>query len=254
MRYRTQLVQIGTQSPQEFVSAYQSYKIRSIFWIESLRQHSEAIGYADCHDLFLRRDEVSNFSAVRFMATRLQTEVLPADESAVDEQQLVESCRLGDRDAQRQLYEQHCDKVYRLMYRMAGSSDAEDLTQHVFLCVFRKLNQFQSRSSFATWLFRLATNEALQFLRRQQRQRCRSIPHDVIDHFNESPHLDQRDLLEYALHQLDPDLGAILLLREVEDLSYYDIAMTLDIAEGTVASRLNRARRCLREIVGDAIE
>lgn len=188
------------------------------------------------------------------MVSRLQTEAAPVDESLVDEQQFIASCRLGDRDAQRRLYEQHCDKVYRLMYRMAGSSNAEDLTQQVFLCVFKKLNQFQSRSSFSTWLYRIATNEALQFLRRQQRQRCQSIPHDVIDHFNGSPCLDQQDLLEYALNQLDPDLRAILLLREVEDLSYYDIAMTLDIAEGTVASRLNRARRSLREIVGDASE
>jgi RNA polymerase sigma-70 factor (ECF subfamily) len=187
------------------------------------------------------------------MASRLQTEVSSGDESLVDEQQLVESCRLGDHEAQRHLYEQHCDKVYRLMYRIAGSSNAEDLTQQVFLCVFKKLSQFQCRSSFATWLYRLATNEALQFLRRQQRERCLSVPHGVIDHFNGSSCLDQQDLLEFALNQLDPDLRAVLLLREVEDLSYYDIAMTLDIAEGTVASRLNRARRCLREIVGDAI-
>ncbi|MDZ4851593.1 MAG: sigma factor-like helix-turn-helix DNA-binding protein [Pirellulaceae bacterium] len=65
---------------------------------------------------------------------------------------------------------------------------------------------------------------------------------------------DQRDLLEWGFSQLEPDLRAILLLRLTDELSYFEIAMSLDIAEGTVASRLSRARRCLREIVSPALD
>ncbi len=174
----------------------------------------------------------------------------------VDEVQLIESCRLGDRDAQRQLYERHCDQVYRLMYRMVGESNADDLTQQVFCCLFQRLGKFEARSSFSTWLYRLASNEALQFLRRRPQR----DPHQAMvsepmdDRISAFERTEQRDLLEYALAELDPELRIIFLLRESDELSYYDIAMTLDIAEGTVASRLNRARRCLRELIEMASE
>lgn len=173
-----------------------------------------------------------------------------------DERQLIESCRLGNRDAQRQLYERHCAQMYRLMYRMVGESNADDLTQQVFYCLFQRLDKFEARSSFSTWLYRLASNEALQFLRRRPQR----VPDRVMvsepmdDRISATERTEQRDLLEYALAQLHPDLRVIFLLRESEELSYYDIAMTLDIAEGTVASRLNRARRCLRELIETASE
>jgi len=170
------------------------------------------------------------------------------------ERQLLAECLGGHQDAQQKLYEQHCDKVYRLMCRMVGSSNADDLTQQVFLCVFQKLNKFQGRSSFSTWLYRLASNEALQFLRRRPQrvpdQPMLSDPSD--EQTDEITQLDQRDLLEHALSRLDPNLRAIILLREIEQLSYYDIALALDIAEGTVASRLSRARHCLRKLIDEA--
>ena len=73
----------------------------------------------------------------------------------------------------------------------------------------------------------------------------------VDDRPSDHGRLDDREMLEYALAKLDPDLRAIFLLREVEQLSYYEIAMALDIAEGTVASRLNRARRLLRDLIAE---
>lgn len=192
------------------------------------------------------------------MAKRLATELSTQNPPVVSylsdqEEELIQLCRKGDRDSQRQLYEQHCEKVYRLMFRMVGFSNADDLTQQVFLCLFQNLDKFQGRSSLATWLYSLATNEALQFLRRQRRDGDQLILGDPPDeHKNANAALDERDLLEWALGRLDPDLRAILLLREIEELSYYDIALTLDIAEGTVASRLNRSRRALRELIENA--
>jgi len=82
---------------------------------------------------------------------------LPADEA-----HLIELCLNGDQPARKQLYDEYCDRLYRLMYRMVGHAHADDLTQQVFLCVFHKLNKFQHRSTFATWLFRVA-NYAAQF-------------------------------------------------------------------------------------------
>jgi RNA polymerase sigma-70 factor (ECF subfamily) len=171
-----------------------------------------------------------------------------------DEHELIESCLSGNRDAQQQLYLRYCEKVYRLMYRMVGESNADDLTQHIFLCLFAKLDQFAALSSFSTWLYRLASNEALQFLRRRrQREPDQAMPADLTDHrSSETTQTDHRNLLEYVMNQLDPELRAIFLLRESEGLSYYDIAMALDIAEGTVASRLNRARRSLRKLIEEA--
>lgn len=140
------------------------------------------------------------------------------------------------------------------MLRMVGKSNAEDLTQQVFLALFQRLDKFHGRSSFSTWLYRLASNEALQFLRKRP-QRHPEEPmqcEPLDDRAGVTTLAEQRELLDYALAALEPELRAIFLLREIEDLSYYEIAMVLDIAEGTVASRLNRARRCLRELIETA--
>lgn len=172
-----------------------------------------------------------------------------------DELQIIERCLRDEQDAQRQLYEQYCDRVYRLMYRMVGSSNADDLTQQVFLCVFHKLGTFQCKSSFATWLFRVATNEALQFLRRRRPEsRTLNLREKVVEPACATAQSDQRDLLEWGLSQLEPNLRAIFLLRVIDELSYFEIAMSLDIAEGTVASRLSRARRCLCDIISPALD
>ena len=169
------------------------------------------------------------------------------------ERDLIESCLRGDCEAQQSLYEQYSGKIYRLMFRMVGSSHADDLTQQVFLCVLRKLDKFHGHSLFSTWLYRVASNEALQFLRESHRDLEQPIRCELADNQSDATdQVDQRELLEFALSRLDPELRAIFLLRESEGLSYYDIALTLDIAEGTVASRLSRARRRMRELIDAA--
>jgi RNA polymerase sigma-70 factor (ECF subfamily) len=131
---------------------------------------------------------------------------------------------------------------------MVGTADAADVTQEAFVKVLRTIGQFSGRSQFGTWLYRLAVNEALQHLRRKGRAKSYSLEHDVVDR---SPsrigRCEQTELLEKALAGLDSGLRAVFLLREVEGLAYHDIAAALDIAEGTVGSQLNRARRLLRE-------
>ena len=160
----------------------------------------------------------------------------------------VAAAKRGDPAAQRRLYEEHRGQVYRLMVRMVGVADAADVTQQVFLQVLRKIGQFAGNCRFATWLYRVAVNEALQHLRKRGRAKAHTLEQDVVDRSSPSiEQSEQRELLEEALARLDSELRAIFLLREVEGLAYQDIAAALDIAEGTVGSRLNRARQLLRE-------
>lgn len=162
--------------------------------------------------------------------------------------QLVNACVAGDRCAMQQLYEQCSDNVYGLMVRMVGRQDADDLTQQVFLRMFRKLDQFNGQSKLETWLYRLATNEALQHIRRSKR---RSTAPLVTEPATDDPdcvgRAEEAELLEAALSRLEPELRAILILKEQQNLSYREIAESIGIPEGTVGSRLNRARKVLRE-------
>jgi RNA polymerase sigma-70 factor (ECF subfamily) len=145
------------------------------------------------------------------------------------------------------LYDAHRDRVYRLMVRMIGTADAADLTQQVFLQMLRSIGRFAGHAQFQTWLYRVAVNEALQHLRKSRRTKSCSLEHEVVDG---SPTADRRsehaELLEQALARLEPDLRCVFVLREVEGLPYHGIATALRINEGTVGSRLNRARRLLR--------
>ena len=161
---------------------------------------------------------------------------------------LVSGCQRGDRDAQRRLYELHHERIYRLAVRMVGLQEADDVTQQVFLQVLRKIGQFSGQSQLATWLYRVAVNECLQHLRRNGRHRLVLLEHDPVDRFaGNTQQSEHAELLDRSLQRLEPDLRAMFLLREVENLSYREIASALDVSEGTVASRLNRARRLLRQ-------
>ncbi len=161
---------------------------------------------------------------------------------------LVAACQAGSRDAQHQLYARCQHRVYRLLVRMVGRCEAADAMQQVFLQVFRALGRFDGRSRFETWLYRVTMNEAFQYLRKQRRWRWTSLVSDVMDNEpNQEYHLDYADLLEQALARLEPDLRSLYLLREVEKQSYAEIAEVMQVPEGTVASRLNRARQLLKQ-------
>lgn len=168
------------------------------------------------------------------------------------DEELLVRCRAGQRDAQLHLYESFRGQVYRLMVRIVGMQEAEDLTQQVFLQLFRKIEQFSAQSRFETWLYRLAMNEALQHLRKKRRRNIQPLMHEPMSQpSQEGARSEDREILERALSQLDPELRAIFVLREVQGQSYREIADTLEIPEGTVGSRLNRARRELRQHLAD---
>lgn len=173
------------------------------------------------------------------------------DVAAIDAA-LLAGCRSSERGAQQRLYELSHRQVYRLMVRMVGLQDAADVTQQVFLQVFRKIGQFAGRSKFETWIYRLAVNEALQYLRKGDRWKFQTLAHEPVSHRKpEEDRGEHKELLEQALSRVEPELRSIFVLREVEGLSYREIAQAIDTPEGTVGSRLNRARRELQQHLTD---
>jgi RNA polymerase sigma-70 factor (ECF subfamily) len=168
------------------------------------------------------------------------------------ESELLARCRQGDREAQRELYARTSERIYRLLVRMTGSDDtALDLAQDTYLRAFTRIAQFDGRSSLATWLYRIAVTQALQFLRRERQLRAKlheRTSQTPIDTSGEQA-IARLDLNE-ALAALQPTDRVILLLRYQEGLDYRAIAKVVECAEGTVASRLHRARERLRKILG----
>lgn len=162
--------------------------------------------------------------------------------------EVVANCRKGDAQAQRELVLQTQERVFRVVVRLVGWQDAEDVSQQVYLQVFRQIGRFHGESSFGTWLYRVTVNEALQHLRRRRRRRWISLswePEEDQPDRQESP--EARELLDHALARIEPDLRAVFILRELEGLCYESIGAALGIPPGTVASRLNRARTDLQQ-------
>ncbi|SDJ34858.1 RNA polymerase, sigma 29 subunit, SigE [Frankineae bacterium MT45] len=150
---------------------------------------------------------------------------------------------------------EHADRVYRLAYRLSGNrADAEDLTQETFVRVFRSLAQY-SPGTFEGWLHRITTNLFLDMVRRRQRIRFDALPEDAGERLASNSagpeqayaelHLDPE--IEKALDALPADFRAAVVLCDLEELSYEEIAATLGIKVGTVRSRIHRGRVLLRE-------
>lgn len=164
--------------------------------------------------------------------------------------ELIKGCKRGDRKAQHELYVRTSEKIYGLLLRMTRNPDvAFDLTQDAYLLAFNRIGQFNGDSSLGTWLYRIAVNEALQFMRRKGTVLAEaslleaSTPGDV-------ERISTRMDVNGALDLLDTSDRTILILRYKEGLDYREIADVLDCAAGTVASRLNRARDRLRQVLG----
>ncbi len=173
----------------------------------------------------------------------------------MNDKELVEQCRHGEREAQRELFEQTSDRIYRLLLRMTGNrDDAFDLAQEAYLKGFTQLEKFDGRSTIATWFYRIAVNEALQFLRRRKTMRLQleDSAHSQDNGRCPSDTTMVRLDVRAALAEVEPSNRAILLLRYQNGLDYRTIADILGCAEGTVASRLGRARDRLRGILRES--
>lgn len=180
---------------------------------------------------------------------------------------LIHRAAKGDEAAFEQLLTQHEKSVYNLCLRMTGNpEDAMDVSQEVFLRVWKNLGSYQFDAAFSTWLFRIASNACIDFLRAKKRRNDVSLTmqdeNDGEDKElavpDETP-LPEEQLLAKeqqravmkAMSELPPDFREILQLRVVEGLPYEEIAEILDIKVGTVKSRLARARNQLRKNLED---
>ncbi len=173
-------------------------------------------------------------------------------------EELVRAAAKGRTDAFEELVRLHEKKVYALTLRMCGNpEDARDAAQEAFLSAWRGLPSFRGEAGFSTWLYRLASNAAIDQLRRNRRQREEaSLDAGEMDTPDQSPGPQeaaegselQRAVAD-GLASLSEDHRRILLLREYQALSYDEIAQTLDMDLGTVKSRISRARRALRKIL-----
>ena len=170
---------------------------------------------------------------------------------------LIERCRRGELGAFEELYKAHSGKLYSLVIRMVGNAaDADDLLQEVFLSAHRKLEGFRGESALGTWLYRLATNQCLDFLRSRATKAGQ-----VTDALDDEPHLfdtgsralgDQtvaRMDLERAVAQLPQGCRAAFLLHDVQGLEHGEVASALGIAEGTSKSQVHKARLRLRALL-----
>lgn len=170
-----------------------------------------------------------------------------------DEATLVADAAAGDQRAFETLVRAHDDTMRRLAHRMLGSAAAmDDALQDAYLKAWRSLGRFDGRSSFSTWLYRITANVCLDHLRaRGRRSEVAMDEKRVPPSRRPGPEREvaERDRLQWALGAMPPEYRVAVLLVDGEGLSYDEVAAVLDIAPGTVASRLNRARRALRVVL-----
>lgn len=172
---------------------------------------------------------------------------------------LVGRCRQGDLGAFEELYRAHAGKLFSVACRMIGNrADAEDLLQEIFLSAHRKLDGFRGEAALGTWLYRLATNHCLDYLRSRAARTDQLT--DALDeepgHFTAgSPGLAEQTVtrmdLERALARLPEGCRAAFVLHDVQGLEHREVAQALGIAEGTSKSQVHKARQRLRTLLSE---
>ena len=184
------------------------------------------------------------------------------------EWRLIEACQSGDREAFRELFDAHKDRVWAVALRFTGDeSAARDVTQQIFLKLFTSIAGFRHESNFKTWLYRLVANECMDEFRKRRRlvpldffrpasgderdEDCGAIE---MKEWRQEPLQEERlarleisEAVLAALMQLKPKLRMAIVLKYFEDLSYEQMAETLGCSMGTVASRLNRGHKALAQ-------
>lgn len=189
---------------------------------------------------------------------------------SIDDAALVRQCQEGDSRAMQRLIVKYQDRIYNTVLKISGNrDDAAELTQDTFVKVIEKVNTFKYESTFYTWLFRIAVNLTLNYCSRRLKLKMHSIDRPVTtdaekgagklsdflanrNSFNPVLLAQRKEtcqIIAQALTKLDDQQRAIIVLRDIEQMAYAEIAETMDMELGTVKSRLSRARNGLRNIL-----
>jgi RNA polymerase sigma-70 factor (ECF subfamily) len=173
--------------------------------------------------------------------------------AARSDEGLARDAARGDRASLEVLLERHLDRIHAICRRILGHpEDALDATQEALVAITRGINRFDGRSQFTTWMYRVATNAALDEARRRRR---RPLPSEHLPERasvgDPTDAVDARLDIDAALATLPPDFRAAVALRDLAGLDYAEIAAVLDIPIGTVRSRIARGRSALADQIGN---
>lgn len=184
---------------------------------------------------------------------------------SLSERQLVEKAKRGDMTAFEQLVAAHQQKIYTVAFRiLENGEDAADVAQETLIRVYRSLANFKGDSSLSTWIYRITVNLCKDALRKRGHLFTQSLDEPISEEneslypqlMDEAPLPDEqyeqrelKDYLEKFIARLSPDYRMVVIMREQMEMSYEEISQALNISLGTVKSRLNRARKYLRESI-----
>ena len=183
---------------------------------------------------------------------------------------LIRKAKNGDIHAFENLIENHRKRVYNIAFKMLhNQEDAYDITQEVFIRVFKSMKEFREEASFSTWIYRITKNACLDELRKRKNKATVSMDEDLetedgtikrqVEDCSPGPDalyesMELRDIVRTAIELLSDEHKFVIILRDLQGFSYEEIAKVLECPEGTVKSRINRARKALKEILQRRME
>lgn len=201
----------------------------------------------------------------------MHAEVTPV-EAEVSDVDLVQRCQAGDTQAFDQLVGRYRTRIFGMIYNMVHSEqDAWDLAQDSFLKAWKSIGRFRAQSSFYTWIYRIVMNVTIDWLRKKQVKgsgaefddaielkeidpASRTVPKATALPHQQMQHQEIRGRIDAAIAQLSPEHRAVILMKEIEDMQYHEIAEALGCSIGTVMSRLFYARKKLQNLLRDVYE
>ena len=221
--------------------------------------------------LKLSNEEEFALNEVEIRASKLEAGRSAIDAGEPDDVELVKRCQAGDSSAFDDLVTRYRGKVFTMIYGMVqNEQDAWDLAQDGFLKAWKSIHRFKGESSFYTWLYRIMTNVTIDSLRRKGirgeaefddriaavdvEPGSRTTPSSVPLPYRKLEHREIRQRIDEAIGKLSPEHRAVIVMKEIEDLQYNEIAEILSCSLGTVMSRLFYARKKLQSMLKDLYE
>ncbi len=188
------------------------------------------------------------------------------NDTVISDEELIERFQNGDIYAFEEIVKRYKDQLLNFAYRfLSGIEDSEDIVQETFLRVFRKRNAYKNVAKFSTWIYTITGNLAKTELRRRKKKKLFSISglryedkeYEIPDQKkNPEERVDgivKDEIIQKAINSLSPKFKEVVILRDIQELSYEEISKIISIPLGTVKSRVNRARLKLQEILGDLL-